>query len=248
MASPPHARALSVATRLSLLVLIMVSIVFFVFAAALYRGMVTSLEREATQRMQVEARGIVSMVRMYSATVQIEAGRFMDVFAADYGSTFAVDATQPIKVGKESTPTLRANGEVLNLNFTLPDRFTERTSGVATIFVKRGADFVRVSTSLKNADGQRAMGTLLAPDSAAYTQLSQGQSFTGPATLFGTFYMTVYGRSRTRRARSWVRCSSAWTSVPRRMPSSAMCKRARLARLDLISSFQARRDRSEGRI
>jgi len=149
MASPPQARALSVATRLSLLVLIMVSIVFFFFAVALYRGMVTSLEREATQRMQVEARGIVSMVRMYSATVQTEAGRFMDVFAADYGSTFAVDATQPIKVGNESTPTLRANGEVLNLNFTLPDRFTERTSGVATIFVKRGADFVRVSTSLK---------------------------------------------------------------------------------------------------
>ncbi|MDQ2147667.1 Cache 3/Cache 2 fusion domain-containing protein [Alcaligenaceae bacterium C4P045] len=193
MASPAlQTRAASVATRLSLLVLIMVSIVFFVFAAALYRGMVTSLEREATQRMQVEARGIVSMVRMYSATVQTEAGRFMDVFAADYGSRFSVDNAQQIKVGEQLTPVLRANDEILNLNFTLPDRFTERTSGVATIFVKRGSDFVRVSTSLKDANGQRAMGTLLAPDSAAYAQLSKGQSFSGPATLFGTFYMTVY--------------------------------------------------------
>ncbi|MDQ2184998.1 Cache 3/Cache 2 fusion domain-containing protein [Alcaligenaceae bacterium A4P071] len=189
MASPAlQTRAASVATRLSLLVLIMVSIVFFVFAAALYRGMVTSLEREATQRMQVEARGIVSMVRMYSATVQTEAGRFMDVFAADYGSRFSVDNAQQIKVGEQLTPALRANDEILNLNFTLPDRFTERTSGVATIFVKRGGDFVRVSTSLKDANGQRAMGTLLAPDSPAYAQLSKGQSFSGPATLFGTFF------------------------------------------------------------
>ena len=57
----------------------------------------------------------------------------------------------------------------------------------ATIFSYDGTDFVRKQTTLTE-DGQSAAGTKLDHDSAAYKALSQKQSYSGPATLFGKDY------------------------------------------------------------
>jgi len=61
----------------------------------------------------------------------------------------------------------------------------------ATIFSYDGADFVRTQTTLTE-DGQSAVNTKLDHDSAAYKALSQKQSYTGPATLFGQDYEANY--------------------------------------------------------
>jgi hypothetical protein len=61
----------------------------------------------------------------------------------------------------------------------------------ATIFSYDGADFVRTQTTLTQ-DGQSEVGTKLDLNSAAYKALSQKQSYTGPATLFGHDYDANY--------------------------------------------------------
>ena len=68
----------------------------------------------------------------------------------------------------------------------------------ATIFSYDGADFVRTQTTLMQ-DGQSAAGTKLDRNSAAYKALSQKQSYTGPATLFGqtTTQITRHSSVRT---------------------------------------------------
>lgn len=61
-----------------------------------------------------------------------------------------IDKSQNIKVGDLQTPVLSINGKALNLNFDIVDKFTEMTNGsVATIFVRKDDDFIRISTSLK---------------------------------------------------------------------------------------------------
>ena len=65
------------------------------------------------------------------------------------------------------------------------------TKLAATIFSYDGTDFVRTQTSLTQ-DGQSAVNTKLDHDSAAYKALSQKQSYTGPATLFGQDYQANY--------------------------------------------------------
>ena len=52
-------------------------------------------------------------------------------------------------------------GKVLNLDFSAPDRFTLETGAKATIFVAAGEEFVRVTTSVKKENGERAVGTQL---------------------------------------------------------------------------------------
>ena len=61
----------------------------------------------------------------------------------------------------------------------------------ATIFSYDGTDFVQTQTTLME-DGQSEAGTKLDHDSAAYKALSQKQSYTGPATLFGQDYDANY--------------------------------------------------------
>jgi hypothetical protein len=65
------------------------------------------------------------------------------------------------------------------------------TKLAATVFSYDGADFVRTQTTLTQ-DGQSAAGTKLDRNSAAYKALSQKQSYTGPATLFGHDYDANY--------------------------------------------------------
>ncbi|MDI1471432.1 methyl-accepting chemotaxis protein [Thermodesulfovibrio sp. 1176] len=73
------------------------------------------------------------------------------------------------------------------------DRFTSMTGGsVATIFEKKGDDFLRIATSLKKEDGSRAVGTTLDRGHPAYPLLLKGETYIGKATLFGKDYMTKY--------------------------------------------------------
>lgn len=61
-----------------------------------------------------------------------------------------------------------------------------------TVFARSGDDFVRSTTSLKKADGERVMGTLLDHNHAGDALLLDGKSYTGPAKLFGNDDVTQY--------------------------------------------------------
>ena len=61
----------------------------------------------------------------------------------------------------------------------------------ATIFSYDGTDFVRKQTTLTQ-DEKSEVGTKLDHDSPAYKALSQKQSYSGPATLFGKDYDANY--------------------------------------------------------
>src|SRR5262249_58832797 len=52
--------------------------------------------------------------------------------------------------------------------------------------------FTRRSTNLKKENGDRAVGTQLAPDHPGQQPLRKGQAYKGPAVLFSKSYMTAY--------------------------------------------------------
>jgi methyl-accepting chemotaxis protein-2 (aspartate sensor receptor) len=92
----------------------------------------------------------------------------------------------------EATGELQSYGSAVNNEFGILDKFTRDTGAVATVFAKKGDDFLRISTSLKKQDGTRAMGTLLERTEPAYKLALAGQSYTGQAVLFGKSYLTHY--------------------------------------------------------
>jgi len=150
------------------------------------------LEQRAFEATQHDLRGVVNMIDMFDKAVASEAVSFGTLFHADFGEQFSIDPAQTIAVGAVETPALLNNGKPLNLDFSIPDHFTAQTAGVATVFVASGAEFIRISTSLKKENGERAIGTVLDHAHPAYAMLRAGQTFIGPATLFGKQYMTRY--------------------------------------------------------
>jgi methyl-accepting chemotaxis protein len=103
-----------------------------------------------------------------------------------------LDPTRQVDIMGRPTPVLGDGRSVLNLDCTIPDRFTAETGVTATIFAKSGDDFIRISTSVKKQNGERAIGTALSHAHPGYARLLAGKSYIGYATLFGTQYLTEY--------------------------------------------------------
>ena len=150
------------------------------------------LAERSRDSVQSNLNGVRNMVEMFHRTVSTEANTFAHLLSSDFPGAFTLDTAQRTDIAGKSAPMLSNGGKPVDLDFTIPDKFTGLTGGSATVFVLDGEDFIRVSTSLKNEHGARAIGTVLDRKSAAYAPLRAGQSFSGLLTLFGKQYMTQY--------------------------------------------------------
>ena len=80
----------------------------------------------------------------------------------------------------------------LNGNYTLVDSLNAKHKCTATIFVKKGDGFMRVSTNVIKADGSRAVGTMLDPKGPAMAAISKNSAYYGLADILGKKYETGY--------------------------------------------------------
>lgn len=106
---------------------------------------------------------------------------FKELVKSEYGQINYVDGELLI----ENKAPIRENYEIV-------DKMGELTEDVFTIFVAKGNDFERISTNIKNAQGNRAIGTMLGTDSKAYSTIVQGNTYIGTADILGEKYVTGY--------------------------------------------------------
>ncbi|MDD5247906.1 MAG: Cache 3/Cache 2 fusion domain-containing protein [Rhodocyclaceae bacterium] len=128
---------------------------------------------------------IRGMVEVRANAMRNEAVRLNDLFAGYFPEGFSVEAAADV-------PVLKSGKTVMNQRSDEVDRFGGLTHAVATLFVRKGDDFIRVATSVKNEKGERAIGTLLAKDHPGRAKLLAGERFAGRANLFGKDYYTSY--------------------------------------------------------
>ena len=83
-------------------------------------------------------------------------------------------------------------GNLINDQTDILDTFAQSHDVAATIFKRDGDDFTRVITSIRKADGQRAVGTKLGTSSAAYQPIMDKKLFVGEAVILGIPYVTAY--------------------------------------------------------
>ena len=76
--------------------------------------------------------------------------------------------------------------------FSVVDEVTRINGGTATLFVRAGDDFIRISTNVHQLDGSRAIGTLLDPKGRAIEALREGKPFYGVVDILGNPYITGY--------------------------------------------------------
>lgn len=185
-------RRWSIGAKLASIASLLVGTLFIIFTLSLTHSAGKQVSELTVNAISEQVTGVVDMIEMYNASLNAEVDSYTRLFSHFLPSDFELDTTSPIMVGNQSTPVIKAGGTPLNLDSKIPDDFLARTGAISTIFARRGDDFIRVTTSLKKQDGNRAIGTLLDNTSPAYAQIMAGQSFNGLATLFGKQYITKY--------------------------------------------------------
>ncbi|MGD9773377.1 methyl-accepting chemotaxis protein [Diaphorobacter sp.] len=99
---------------------------------------------------------------------------------------------EPTMQLNEDTGELRSFGGLVNEDYSGVDKFAQETGGVATVFARKGDDFVRITTSVKDAQGRRQQGSLLDRADPAYADVARGQPHTGITVVDGKPYMGHY--------------------------------------------------------
>ena len=114
------------------------------------------------------------------------------VLKADTLEMGAPSLGPPVPLAGRTVADLRFGGTSMTGRDAVVDGVVRRMGGTATLFVLSGDNFVRVSTNVRQSDGQRAVGTLLDPSGRVIRLLRRGESFLGVVDILGEPYFTAY--------------------------------------------------------
>ncbi|SDG37077.1 Methyl-accepting chemotaxis protein [Pseudomonas seleniipraecipitans] len=188
MTQPRSRIAWQLATALAAMLVLLISVsTVFALRSLSSANLVTREEHLGS-----EARLLADQLTTFHSSLRESTQRLAGLFERRFSSGLRVSPDERVTVGSLQAPALYLGSTQLNNNFTEVDEFKQLTAGVATIFVRDGDDFVRVTTSVAKQDGSRAIGTVLDRNHPAYARLLAGNNYVGRALLFERFYMTQY--------------------------------------------------------
>lgn len=95
------------------------------------------------------------------------------------------------KAGDKTVPAIYFGSRKINGNYDVVDEIKKSLGATATIFVKDGDEFVRVSTNVLTPEGKRGVGTQLARNKV-YEAITKGSDYCGPIEVLGQPYDTCY--------------------------------------------------------
>ncbi|MRW88918.1 HAMP domain-containing protein [Duganella sp. FT80W] len=182
-----------VGTKITVFTFGLMTVIMAILLTLINMSTSAMLKERARANVAYNLSGISNTVEVFNTAMMNDASSFARLFAAEFNSArFELDPATTVDIGGKPTPSLKYAGKTLNMDFSIPDKFTNDTGVVATIFAASGEEFVRVTTSLKKENGERAVGTQLDHAHPSYPLLRAGNSYIGFANLFGKPYITQY--------------------------------------------------------
>ncbi|MFN1128878.1 methyl-accepting chemotaxis protein [Lelliottia nimipressuralis] len=178
--------------KLSLLTGVSVATLFLLFTFLLSHKASQQLEALAVEDLHNQSTGIVDMVQMFNTSLSEEVESYTKLFGTFLPQPLSIAPGQLRAINGQNAPLLKGGDTELLENNSFSDDFLSRTGAISTLFVRSGNDFVRVATSLRKENGERAIGTVLDNSSAAFNAVTKGDVYRGLALLFGKRYITQY--------------------------------------------------------
>lgn len=178
-------------THLGIALNILIVLTFCIMGIFISRWFDDALRHQSQEELHRTNEQVIDMITVYAASKESSAKALGGSFYAGLPLTMNLSNVR-IESGGKKLPALIGPDGPLNNRFDIVDRFTSESGSTATIFVRDGEDFYRITTSVMQENGSRAVGTSLGVSHPGYGQLIAGHAYTGRATLFGREYMTHY--------------------------------------------------------
>jgi len=172
----------SVARRVTLLAIALVALVLVLVGLAISALTASSTRSQVARSVGDTAQSVAQSLDAADATNRELVQLAMKGFQRYFEATMQLD---------EGTGELRSYGALVNEDTSSVDKFALETGGIAAVFARKGNDFVRVTTSVKDAEGKRPFGTLLEAG-AALEKARKGEPHVGRLVVAGKPYMGYY--------------------------------------------------------
>lgn len=121
--------------------------------------------------------------------IKVKGGLFLDDFKM-------IEMTLVNQITKEANtqeiPKFQAGLMYLNDTNEIVDEIEKLTGSSATIFQLVDDKLLRISTTVKKKDGERAIGTYIPSDSPVYKTIMEGKVYSGKAYVVNDWYITAY--------------------------------------------------------
>jgi methyl-accepting chemotaxis protein len=149
------------------------------------------ISREQTTKAEEYLNSAKRVLNVTDALVSQQTHSSMNLLMERGQALGAVSLGTPTSVKDKTVPNLMLGGKPQANNFELVDGIVKLNGGTATLFVKSGDDFVRISTNVKK-DNERATGTILDPKGRAIAAIREGKAFYGLVDILGNPFITGY--------------------------------------------------------
>lgn len=181
----------SVGFQLKLVITLCLAVAFSSISVLVYRNasdvLLESTLKEHQSKVEAMAKTIAGQFNAYLHTAKVLESTFRNGYLA---GVFIEDYTVDFQGHQVANITQYSESLINDTNIV--DSFTRDTGAIATIFAPLGNDFIRVSTSLKDPQGNRAIGTTLGQGHPGYRQLMNGQPYYAQIKLYGQRFITYY--------------------------------------------------------
>lgn len=180
--------------QLTLTVSILVAVAFVAMALINYNTVKTQVKSETETTIQAELLSSANLLRPAFEINMAGTKQLVIRLAQEMTPQFKMSEKESNSILGMPLPNLYLNNSLLAGNFAYIDKLTEKFDMPITVFQRtENNDFIRISTSLKKKNGDRAFATRLGKHKhPGYQQLLSGKAYYGMASLFGIHYITAY--------------------------------------------------------
>lgn len=154
-----------------------------------HKGKINEL---ANVKIEGSTKQVLSTLTTIDDFMSTQVKKSMGLLKAKSKSLGAPSLGWTINVAGKKTPDLLFGQSAQGNSFKIVDMVANTMGGTATLFVKSGDEFVRISTNVKKDDGTRAIGTILDPKGKAIQQINANKPFYGQVYILGKPYITGY--------------------------------------------------------
>jgi len=172
----------SIARRVSLVGVVTLALVLLGTSGVLSVLLTSAAKDRVTTWVGDKTQSLVDSMQAMDDVAKTMVKQSFGTFRQDFGPVFALD---------EASGDLRDWGPKLNGNTTQVDKFAGTTGGAAAIFILKDGAFVRITSSIKLANGERDAAPL-GKTHPAFATLSQGTAYAAREVMYGKVYMAYY--------------------------------------------------------
>lgn len=177
-----------------------------VLVTALAIVIYTQVSRTITEMVEEESQSVAELI-LETANVsyrinQDSVRRYLDVAGYFVQGRARLESEQRISLlatnqitgdsTERSVPAMYVGDEMVTGTFGLVDLITDLTGATVTIFQTIPEGLLRVSTSVRNRQGQRATGTYIPTSSPVYETVMAGRVYEGRAFVVDDWYISEY--------------------------------------------------------